>query len=219
MKEKEFNGNPKLMKEYWDKQESDLSDKLSNINNKKNVYCIGDCMTLGVNVKDNQNYPYLLQEKLKDRYTVINMGYTMLRLELLSRFSNVFAGKQYMPNDIACVWCGTNDLHFEYNVQDVFDNFHKYCSLLEDKGLKIVAFTLLPRSNNTSNHFENDRQVFNQLVRDNYKNIVDVGAHKGIGMENQELNKKYYDQRDNTHLNDNGYKLVARMVYDVINNS
>ena len=35
MKEKEFNGNPKLMKEYWDKQESDLSDKLSNINNKK----------------------------------------------------------------------------------------------------------------------------------------------------------------------------------------
>jgi lysophospholipase L1-like esterase len=216
MREKEFKDDVKKREEYWNQQEQNLADRLNGINNKKNIYCIGDCMTLGVNVKDYQSYPYLLQNKLNDRYTVINMGYTMLRIELLLRFSNVFAGKQYMPNDIACIWCGTNDLHFEYDTQKVFDNFYSYCALLRDKGLKIVAFTLLPRSNNTSENFEKNRQIFNQSIRDNFVNIIDVGADKNIGMEGQEMNPLYYDQRDNTHLNDNGYKLVADIAYDVI---
>lgn len=43
---------------------------------KKKIVCLGDSITEGFGLKENENYPYLLQKRLGDGYKVVNAGAT-----------------------------------------------------------------------------------------------------------------------------------------------
>ena len=199
---------------YWDKQEEEL---IKIVNEKANneipkIYCFGDCCTLGIDHQGkttSYNYPLFLQEELKEKYQVINLGRKKLRMESLLSFRNLFIPKSNSNKDIACVWCGTNDLHAGLQSEVVFNLFKGFCDLLIEKNIKIIAITAIPRDGDIhliGTVFEENRLIFNDLIIKNYKNIVDLTM----------LEKEYYDDGDFVHLNECGYKFVAEKIAKVI---
>lgn len=44
--------------------------------NKRKVVCLGDSITEGFGLGENENYPFLLQQRLGDGYCVVNAGVT-----------------------------------------------------------------------------------------------------------------------------------------------
>jgi len=202
---------------YWKEQEEELKKILEL---KREVYCIGDCLTLGVGTNEKLSYPTQLQNILDERYEVINLGRTMLKMENLLEFSSLFEDKIKSNNGIVCVWAGTNDLYGEQPVQNVANWYIEFCSNLKENGLKIISMTILPRSNITPPHFEEYRLMFNEFVRENYlefsDKIVDFGSSDLIGKYGQEFDSLWYDQSNNAHLNDLGYHYVARLVANAV---
>ena len=178
------------------------------------IYCIGDCMTAGVGDKGKiiLGYPYFLQKKLGKEYEVINNGRTMMKAETILKFPSKFAYNEIENGDIACVWCGTNDLFVGAPPNVFFSRFEKYCSLLIDKGVHIIALTFLPRSNRTPLGFEDNRLKFNDMIRNVYTHVADVAKDERIGLAGCEKNQEYYCEKDTTHPNEKGYEIVAEIV-------
>jgi len=185
------------------------------VNKKTNIYCIGDCLTEGIGATEDRNYPYFLQKILRNKYHVVNMGRTMIKMDALIKYPDLF-----MPENsgIACIWCGTNDLYFQENPNIVLENLNTYCKLLQNKDVQPLIITILPRSNKTPKNFEDLRLRFNQLVRDAYKHVADVAENERIGFEGSEMYMQYYCTKDNTHLNNLGYALVGKIVAKAIKN-
>jgi lysophospholipase L1-like esterase len=177
-------------------------------------------MTAGIGASDNVSYPYFLQKILgNNKYNVINLGRTMITLKLLVSWEDLFVGENIIPRDIVCYWCGTNDLYKEdYTGKELFEIYDNYYNNLAERGLRIIPFTFLPRSNLSPKSFESQRLIFNELVRNKYNNIADLGADKNIGYSGAEFYAEYYNQTENTHLNNNGYKYVADIVANIIKN-
>ena len=180
----------------------------------KNIYCIGDCLTAGIGDEGEVilGYPHFLQKYLGEKYDVINNGRTTMKAETILKFPSKFAYNEIENGDIACVWCGTNDLFVGGSPEAVFENYKSYCQLLVDKGVHIIAITLLPRSNATPEGFEDNRQAYNALIREGYDNVADVANDNRIGFSGCENDKYYYCKENNTHPNERGYRFVAEIV-------
>jgi hypothetical protein len=176
-------------------------------------------MTAGIGASNDESYPYFLQKILSDQYNIVNLGRTMITLKLLVSWEDLFVGENVMPGDIVCYWCGTNDLYKkDYTGKELFLLYDEYYNKLFLKGMRLIAFTLLPRSNLSPESFESNRIIFNELVRNKYKYVADVGRDEKIGFAGAEFYAEYYNQIENTHLNNNGYKYMANIVANVIKN-
>jgi len=209
-----------IPEKYWKKQEDELNEILDNSQNddKIYVYCIGDCLTLGIIGKgdiEKDNYPNQLQKLLGDGYVVVNLGRTMLRLENLLSFTNLF-NKKITHDGILCIWAGTNDIYIKNSGEQVFEWFLSFCETLNGVKHKIITMTILPRSNATPIDFDDNRQVFNSLMLNNLDEVVDVGNNELIGFAGAENNTDYYDIINNAHLNKTGYGVVAEEIYNKI---
>lgn len=201
---------------YWKNQENELEKLLQSAEYKvKNIYCIGDCLTAGVGA--NCPYSFYLQELLGNKYAVINLGRTMLRMELLIKFQNLFLPERNYNNDIALIWIGTNDIYDGNDIIKTLNEIDNYYELLKSKGMKIIFITLLPRSNQAPIDFEDKRKIFNNHIESEY-DIIDLAGNEFIGYPGAEKNKQYYNEENNTHLNDAGYRLIAEIIAKYINN-
>ena len=70
----------------------------------------------------------------------------MLKMESLFEFSELFVSK-IIHKGIVCIWCGTNDVFYRTSGNHVFEWFASFCDTLKSVGHKVVALTILPRSN------------------------------------------------------------------------
>ena len=204
---------------YWDAQYKEIKaivDDNIKIGKIRKIYCIGDCLTVGIDSENNYGYPYFLQIFLGEKYKVINLGRTMLKLEHLIKFQNLLTPKNVHSSDIACVWCGTNDLYFDADIEIVIKNYNDYCKLLQNLNIKVVAVTILPRSLDAAATFETNRQIFNKFVKDNYEYVANIGDNKIIGQRDQETNPRFYVQPNNNHITSMGHRVVAKTVEKTI---
>lgn len=134
---------------------------------------------------------------------------------------------------IAVLWEATNDIYWwliggggsgtTTSLQDVMDHYQAYCQNARNANFKVVAVTIMPRSNSPMTapqitNFYAQYQAFNTWLRANWQNfadaLVDVAADSRFGTPGCETNVTYFSG-DNVHLNATGYNLIADMVYAV----
>lgn len=116
-------------------------------------------------------------------------------------------------------WECTNDLFFGASAATAYSNYVTLCGLARDTGYKVVAVTVLPRSNSgTPGTFEADRQTVNTNIRNNWASfadaLADVAANTTIGDAGDETNATYYS--DLVHMTDAGYLIVADIIKTAI---
>jgi lysophospholipase L1-like esterase len=124
----------------------------------------------------------------------------------------------FLPSgDHVCVcFGGTNDRYNGTAIATVQNRFQTYCESRQASGWKVVAVTMLPRSDaGTPAGFETDRQTFNTWLRANYTNfadaLADVAADTRIGDSGDELDSTYYSA-DQVHPKTAGYTVIAEIV-------
>jgi hypothetical protein len=110
-------------------------------------------------------------------------------------------------------WEITNELSASVAVATAYANFVAYCQARKAAGWKVIAFTVLPRSDaGLPGGFETARQSANTSIRANWPTfadaLCDVAAQANIGPAGSETNVAFY-AGDNIHLNANGYAIVA----------
>jgi len=210
---------------YWDRQRDELGMILEELQPLYYVYCIGDCSTSGVGADRFWNYPSQLQEFLGRKYRVVNLGRTMLRMETLQTFTEVFEEK-IKNGGFVCVWCGSNDIYWGVLAETVGAWLSEFCRRLRNRGLIVIVMTMLPRtaigfgSDLIPEKIEADRIIFNNWLNENYPEfadaIIDFSDSSEIGYPGAEKDVKYYREDNNTHLNNLGYEIVAGMVHKKI---
>lgn len=113
--------------------------------------------------------------------------------------------------NIYMVWEGTNSLFFGASAATTIADLQTLWALARATGYKVVAMTILPRSNvGTPVTFEADRQTVNTWIRANgslYDALADCAANTTIGDAGDETNATYYT--DLVHMTDAGYAIVA----------
>ena len=214
----------KFWREYWESQQVRLDELLKKsyeeTQNKKFIYCIGDCLVEGIGTDQGFDYPTQLQKILGSEYKVINLGMTMIQMDVLSSTFTTFFVEKLKQNGIVCLLCGTNDLYWSMMAKTLYDLYSNFSLTLKEHH-KIISLTLLPRTNMTPPEFEINRLGFNDLVRNTYFNfsdvLADIGTDGRIGYTGATNDYTYYDNKDNTHLNKVGYGILANVVYDAIN--
>jgi lysophospholipase L1-like esterase len=213
----------KFWREYWESQQLRLEKLLEKsyeeTQNKKFIYCIGDCLVEGIGTNQGFDYPAQLQEILGNEYKVINLGMTMMQMDILSSTFTTFFNEKLKQNGVICLLCGTNDLYVNMMAKTLFDIYSNF-SLTLKRNHKIVSLTLLPRINMIPPDFEINRLGFNNCIREHYREfsdvLADIGNEEKIGYAGAPNDLDYYDEKDNTHLNKIGYGIVANIVYGAI---
>ena len=183
------------------------------------VVCDGNSLTFGLGGK---SYPSQLQSILGRRFKVINKGVSgqttakMMQdaatdIDSLTRNSN---------NSLICVaWECTNDMFFGTEATTAFNNLKKYCQDRRASGFKVVALTVLPRSEpGTPANFESQRQILNTLLRKHWRDfadaLADIATDKNLGYPGAQKNLRFYG--DLVHLNEAGYRIIAKYVAESI---
>jgi hypothetical protein len=123
------------------------------------------------------------------------------------------------PKKVCVAWEITNELYAGLSAETAYANFISYCTARRAVGWKVVALTVLPRSNDgTPGDFESKRQAVNSSLRQNWADfadaLADVAADARIGDAGDELDTAYYPDR--VHLNAAGYAIVAGIVHEAI---
>jgi len=187
----------------------------------KNIYCIGDCLTIGLGVSKNYSYPMLLKNELGDNYNVEICGRTSIRAEHLSLYTSLFVYPIKNRLDTVIVWLGTNDLFLGETVRHTIKYIEHYINCIASKTDRVIILTILPRIDDNSartEHLEEKRQLFNEVLRKSIpNNVLDLDKIKYLGTPMAHLNEKYY-LKDKTHLNKAAYYKIAELAKLAIEN-
>lgn len=182
------------------------------------VYCDGDSITAGMpDSNAGQSYPYQLLAELGTGYRTINAGVSSTTLDTMEGDAATRVDDFLPSGDHVCVcFGGTNDLHGGTAVATVQTRYQTYCESRQTAGWKVVACTILPRSDaGTPVGFETDRQTFNTWLSSNWATfadaLADLGADSRIGDAGDETDTTYYSA-DLVHLNATGYGVIAELV-------
>lgn len=113
-------------------------------------------------------------------------------------------------------WDVTNSLASGASAATSYSDYVTYCQARQAAGWKVVAFTVLPRSDvGIPGTFETDRQTVNTNIRANWATfadaLADVAADTRIGDSGDELDLTYYVS-DKVHMTAAGYGVVAGVV-------
>ncbi|MDJ1494144.1 SGNH/GDSL hydrolase family protein [Cytophagaceae bacterium DM2B3-1] len=161
--------------------------------------------------------------------TVANLGYegylqfnfgvsgqttAMMQSDVSTQILNFFTDYQksiYIPFEI------TNDLALGGTATDAYNRYVTLCQTAKAKGFKVVACTVLPRSDGGGS-FETNRQTVNTNIRTNWATfsdgLADFGADTTIGVVGADSNTTYY--QDGVHPTQAGHNILASILYPVI---
>lgn len=186
--------------------------------NKKLIICDGDSLTSGTGSTGGNTYPNQLITLLgSSNYEVINDGTGGHKItDLLSGASTIdeYITTIARPKNYYIGWAGTNDIYTSGT--DAAVCYSNYVSLLSGRrssGTKVIACTLLPRTNtSTPSYQEHQRQQLNAMIRQNWYSFADALADFGndpiIGLAGSEMDTAYYDT-DRVHMTNSGYAIIA----------
>lgn len=180
---------------------------------------VGDSLTLGAFVSASDTYPAQLATTLGSPWTVENLGQSGQTLSTLTTYGASYTDPHRDPRatkSILAPWIGTNDLGAGVSAASLYTSYVAFCQARKTAGWKVVAFTILPRTNaGDPADFEAQRTAFNALVRANYTAfahaLADVGADATIGVAGAQNNATYYNA-DKVHLLAAGYTIVKNIV-------
>ena len=106
------------------------------------------------------------------------------------------------------VWIGANDQAMP--ISTFTKDLEFYWQECRAAGFKIIAFTVLPRGDKTA--YENTRVAINDWIRTNQANYCDGLADVAAAPELQDPTNLIYFNKDQVHLTDAGYGIVANLV-------
>lgn len=196
--------------------------------NTGHVVFLGDSLTYGENASSGQGttggtvYPAVALTILgTDTWDGDNEGVSGNTLvQMLARVDDVAADLSgSVPNYIP-VMGGTNDIGIDS--QDGPGAYSRWVDLMtalreQCAGAYLIAITI-PAAGHPSypGDFNDLREVFNALVRANWRTyadgFADVGLDSRIGVSGTEADTTYFNGTDHTHLTDDGYAIVAEYV-------
>jgi lysophospholipase L1-like esterase len=190
----------------------------------KSVITDGDSLTVGQGSSVGKDYPTRLGVGLGASYTVTKGlavgGQTAgdMNNDAETQIDALYSAS-YNDNILAA-WGGTNDIQFGLSAAVAYARYRDYCLRRKAKGFKVIAFTVLPRSDGGGiAGVETRRTALNTLIRAHYLEfadaLADVAADSRIGDSGDELNLTYY-QTDKVHLSDAGYQIIADIVQPIV---
>jgi lysophospholipase L1-like esterase len=196
---------------------------------QKQIIFDGNSLTAGQDSTTGNDYPSQVLALLGSGWTGQNFGVsgqttTQMSSDAATQIDPLYSTATYLDNWLAA-WEVTNDLYFGASATTAYNNYVSYCQARRAAGWKVIAVTVLPRSNSgTPSSFETDRQTCNTNIRANWSTfadvIADVAADARIGDAGDETNPTYYyisgtaDTR--VHLVDAGYAIIARHVANAV---
>ncbi len=192
----------------------------------RRLVCVGNSLTLGTGSTAGNDYPnllyYLLNNVIYENvYSLSTAGSTTPNLiaAFLSRPDTYYRDTSNTI-DLYIAWEVTNDLFFGASAATAYANYVTWCNMARAAGFKVIAMTVLPRSNaGTPVNFPTSRATVNTNIRNNYLTfadaLADVAADSRIGDDGDENDLTYYTS-DKVHMNDAGYAVVAGIVKNTI---
>ncbi|HCA57632.1 MAG TPA: arylesterase [Blastocatellia bacterium] len=174
---------------------------------RKKIIALGDSLTAGFGLAENESYPYLLQQKLKTEgyeYEVINAGVSGdTSLGGLERADWVLS----QPNaEILILELGANDLLRGMPVDRMKSNLAGIIEKAKAKNMKILLCGMLAPPSMGSDYETNYRNAFPDLA-DEYNVAFLPFLLDGVAM------KKELNQADGIHPNAEGTRLMMENIY------
>jgi lysophospholipase L1-like esterase len=177
----------------------------------------GDSLTLGISAGANRDYVTQLLFSMTNQWMIRNFGVSGqftggMIINAPGNIDPLLADGH--TKHILGAWGGTNDLALGgLTAAQVYASFVTYCQTRKTAGWKVVAFTLLPRSDaGIPGSFETDRQTVNTNIRANWATfadaLCDTGLNANIGAPGASTNATYF-VADQVHLTGIGYGVVA----------
>lgn len=123
--------------------------------------------------------------------------------------------------NILIVWEVTNDIGFNQDVSGAVSRMTTYCNARRAAGWKVVLLTCIPRGG-TSVSGQTQPSYDNDLITANTSLIAGEGvfADKVINLRSDSrlsaVSTTYYRDGDQTHLNQEGYRIVVEMIMQKI---
>ncbi len=182
-----------------------------------NVVCDGNSLTKGTTNNEGKKYPQFLQDSLRAISlvdTVYNIGVdSQTSQDMDSADADVETKwSPYNKRNILIAWEITNSLYFGQSVQSAIDDLETYCLHQKRRGYEVVVVTCIPRGNVSVDSIN----AANALLKSTYLNFADKLVDLTNVSELSNYENMIYYSVDNIHLTEEGYKVVAKYVYDVI---
>ncbi len=188
--------------------------------NPLRVACVGDSITEGVGLSDEESYPTQLSGMLGEGYTVQNFGKesaTVMKNGTLSYWntSQISASFNYNPN-IVVIMFGTNDARPENweNNSSFISDYEELIELYKNLPSKPIIYLSYPTPvYDVVYGITNDR-IINEVI----PSIRQVASNQGLRIIDNytALVNQISLFPDNLHPNEEGARLIAEQVYGTI---
>jgi acyl-CoA thioesterase I len=169
----------------------------------KTIIALGDSLTLGYGLPDNQSYPAQLMQRLKSAgydYTVQNAGVSGdTTAGLLSRLDWTLEGEK--PT-LIILSIGSNDAFQGKSVADIEKNIRSIIQKIQEKNIPILFVGMKTSLNFSKEYREAYESIFPNLAQEYNLSFIPF-LLEGVAM-NTELN-----QSDRIHPNAQGYAKVV----------
>ncbi len=177
---------------------------------REKIVALGDSLTEGYGVGDEENYPALLEKKLRnDGYdcTVINAGISgELSVRTLRRLDNVL--QEFHP-DIVILETGINDGLYGRNLQRAEANIDAVLQRLKDEDVTVLFVGMKMFSNFGAQYAREFDSIYPRLA--DKHNVIFMPFF----LEDVALQAKY-NIEDGLHPNEEGYKIIVNNLYPYI---
>lgn len=173
------------------------------------IIAVGDSLTAGLGVDQNNAWPYVLEEKLHENgfnWQIINAGISgETSSGALSRMKWILAQKP----DIVILETGANDGLRGIPVSVIKENIRKAVQLLKENNVTVILAGMQIVQNLGAEYSQNFAGIFPEIAGD--KKIVLIPfLLQGVAGE-PSLN-----QADSIHPNEAGHKIIAETVYPYV---
>jgi lysophospholipase L1-like esterase len=192
------------------------------------IICEGDSLTQGgvTSVKYPTRLKTLLEAETSTTWNTLNQGAASATFALSITANGLPQvddyRDQWMQNDIAVLWAGTNDLYISAGgagvVTQVLDDTVDWVNSRLANGFEVYVLNMLPRSDvqpGSNPTFAADRASFNSqlpTVLAGLATVVDVAGRPELDDETDPT----YFSGDDVHISDAGNQVVAQTVFDAI---
>lgn len=186
------------------------------------VVCDGDSLTRGFAATAGYEYPTVLAAALGSDWEIRNFGVDSQTLNAMSSDAvanndTPFATTLGTRKNVLVAWGGTNDLYYGDSAATAISDFETYCAARKAAGFKVVACTIIDRTESGGSWTAADAATFNASVRANYATYADALCDLAADPRLDDYTDSTYYQADGTHLKDAGYAAVAELVEAAVN--
>jgi len=178
--------------------------------NTLKILAIGDSLTAGYGVSEDQSYPKLLEKKLNDSKTpviITNAGVSgNTSAQILNRLEWILSQDNY---DVVLLCSGANDGLRRLSIESLYTNLENTVKLIKERNIRVFLLGMKIPTNFSIKYrkeFENTYQV----LQKKYDLPFFEFLLKDV------VTKPEYNLEDMIHPNPKGYEIIAQNLYDFL---